>query len=71
MSSEVHTVTGDPSLAAVPANVQLPAGAQAFDSGAVQPGSTYTLTFTVPGTYRYVCLPHEGAGMLGTVIVNP
>lgn len=65
-----HTVTADKSLAANSANVILPAGAQPFNSGEIDPGQVWTYTFTVPGTYRYVCLPHEKQGMIGTVIVE-
>jgi plastocyanin len=64
-----HTVTADPRLAKNPANVALPSGAQAFHSGSIKPGQVYRMTFTVPGLYRYVCLPHEGQGMIGTVQV--
>ena len=65
-----HTVTADKSLAANPANVLLPQGAQAFNSGEIDAGDTWTYTFTGPGTSRYVCLPHEQRGMVGTVIVE-
>lgn len=35
------------------------------------PGSsTYTVTFTTPGTYHYKCMFHDGMGMVGTVIVH-
>jgi plastocyanin len=33
-------------------------------------GETFEHTFTVPGTYVYVCVPHAGQGMIGRVIVN-
>jgi plastocyanin len=69
-SGAVHTVTADPQKAADPSNVHLPRGAQTFDSGIVQPGGTFQHTFTVPGRYQYVCLPHEAAGMIGEVIVE-
>jgi len=36
-----------------------------FDSG-----HTYEYTFEVAGTYEYVCEPHEGSGMTGTIIVE-
>lgn len=65
-----HTVTADPNKAANAANVRLPEGASPFDSGGVPPGGEFEYTFTVPGRYDYVCLPHEGAGMVGTVIVE-
>ena len=66
-----HTVTSDATLARDPANVALPAGAQPFHSGDVDAGQVWSHTFTVPGTHRYVCLPHERQGMIGTVIVRP
>lgn len=64
-----HTVTADPRLAANPANIQLPPGAAAFHSGKIPAGQVWSHIFTTPGTYRYVCLPHERQGMTGTVIV--
>lgn len=69
-SSVVHTVTADPDKADDPDNVSLPEGAEPFDSGDVESGGTYSRTFDVPGTYRYVCLPHEFIGMIGTVEVT-
>jgi plastocyanin len=66
-----HTVTADPALAADPADVELPPDAASFDSGEVAAGQTYRRTCTVPGTYRYVCRPHEGQGMMGTIVVRP
>jgi plastocyanin len=66
-----HTVTADAAQAGNPANVRLPQGASPFDSGVMQPGAEFRHTFTVPGEYRYFCRPHEGAGMIGTVIVDP
>src|SRR5690606_37858162 len=69
-SSMVHTATADPALAANPDNVQLPAGAEPFDSGFLTAGQRFSYTFTVAGEYRYVCLPHEFAGMIGTITVN-
>lgn len=65
-----HTVTADPSLAANPANVILPNGAQRFHSGEIPAGQVWSRTFTTRGTYRYVCLPHEQQGMMGSVIVQ-
>lgn len=69
-SDLVHTVTADPSKAARPEHVALPEGVAPFDSGNMEVGGRYRYTFTVPGTYRYFCIPHEGAGMVGTLIVN-
>jgi len=27
-------------------------------------------TFTIPGVYDYLCMPHEAAGMVGRIIVG-
>lgn len=35
------------------------------------PGQPFTVTFTQPGTYEYVCLFHENMGMRGTITVEP
>jgi plastocyanin len=39
-----------------------------FDSGNLDPGGTFSFTFTEPGTYDYFCTPHDG--MDGTVVVT-
>ncbi len=70
VSNVPHTVTADPDLAVNPQSVMLPAGAAPFDSGLISPGGAYTRTFSVPGTYRYFCRPHEGAGMIATIVVT-
>ncbi len=33
-------------------------------------GDTFSYTFTVPGTYKFHCHPHESLGMTGTLIVG-
>lgn len=65
-----HTVTADASKAADPAHVVLPDGAEPFDSGMIDPGGAFTHTFEVPGRYRYFCIPHEAAGMIGEIVVE-
>lgn len=70
VSGAVHTVTADPTKARDPAHVELPPGAEPFDSGFVDPGGQYSHSFDVPGRYTYFCIPHEGAGMIGEVIVQ-
>lgn len=70
-SFTAHTVTAIPTRAKDPKDVQLPTGAQPFGSGKIEKGQTYSHTFTVPGLYRYFCIPHEFAGMIGEVIVKP
>ena len=44
--------------------------AWANGKGAIKTGQDYTHTFEVPGEYRYFCIPHEEAGMIGTVVVE-
>lgn len=69
-SNVPHTVTADPDLAANAQSTLLPEGAAPFDSGLIDAGGSYAHTFTVPGTYRYFCRPHEGAGMIATIVVS-
>ncbi|MFC7074468.1 DUF5059 domain-containing protein [Halovenus rubra] len=38
--------------------------------GAVQSGEAYVKTFETTGTHEYLCIPHEAAGMVGSVIVE-
>lgn len=38
--------------------------------GAITGGETYEHTFEVPGAYRYFCIPHERAGMVGEFTVE-
>ncbi len=65
-----HTITADPSRMPSSTNIELPNGAEVFDSGWVVRGKSYRYTFSEPGIYRYICLPHERAEMLGIVIVG-
>ncbi len=44
------------------------AGPEAFDSGDLRQGETFSYTFTKPGTYEYKCTPHPR--MRGKVIVE-
>lgn len=39
-----------------------------FNSGTLDPGGTYSVTFNTPGTFGYVCTIHDG--MAGTVVVT-
>lgn len=53
-----HTVTADDS---------------SFDSGLVDPGTTFSMSFDAPGAYQYYCQPHGGpggVGMSGVVVVD-
>lgn len=66
-----HTVTADPAKTGNPDRVKLPDGAEPFGSELLGAGETFAHTFTVPGEYRYFCIPHQMAGMVGTVVVRP
>ncbi len=65
-----HTVTANPGRAPSSRNIELPDGAKPFDSGWVTGGQSFRYTFSEPGVYRYVCLPHEQAQMIGAVVVG-
>ena len=51
------------------------AGTGYFNSGRLVAGGegpqSFALTFTEPGTYEYLCLVHDPAGMNGTITVLP
>lgn len=65
-----HTSTCDPTKASNEANISLPDGAEPWDSGNVNQGEEFSYTFEVAGEYKYICVPHELAGMVGTVVVE-
>jgi plastocyanin len=65
-----HTVTFDPSKAKDETHVALPKGVEPFDSGKINSNGNFWHTFTEPGIYHYICLPHESKGMAGTVVVQ-
>ena len=65
-----HTVTTTPSKVADPDRVSVPSGTKPWDSGLIGGDETFSRTFDEPGRYEYVCIPHEGAGMVGTVVVE-
>lgn len=66
-----HTATCDPDLAENPEeHVQLPEGAEPWDSGTVGEGEEYERVFDVPGEYIYFCIPHEANGMIGYLTVE-
>jgi plastocyanin len=77
-SSQTHTVTAYqdslPEGAPYFASGDLPSEQAAradIAAGLVRPGERFSFTFEVAGTYRYFCIPHEGQGMTGTVVVEP
>jgi plastocyanin len=55
-SQQVHAVTDNPALASAAQDSAMPAGAEPFNSGTIEPG--------------YFCLPHEAVGMVGTIVVT-
>jgi plastocyanin len=72
--SEGHNVSAKEEAAS---QVELPEGAEPFSSYegsrsflVMQVGETFEHTFSVPGTYVYVCAPHASEGMVGRVVVN-
>lgn len=69
-AATLHSVDADASMVQSPKDVVLPAGAKPFDSGFMSPGATFEYKFTVPGTYKYTCVPHEKDGMMGEVEVK-
>ena len=66
----VHHASTDSSSAINPADVSKPSSAKPFDSGFLQPGQSFSYTFTVPGKYNYICAPHETSGMAGVITVK-
>ena len=79
-SARAHTVTatrdGIPSAAEFFAS----GGFEDFESaeaawnadfgGILESGDRFEHTFSVPGAYEYVCIPHQKGGMYGTVVVE-
>lgn len=49
---------------------RIPSDAEAWDSGYLLPGESFSATFTLPGVFDYYCLPHEMAGMVGRIVVG-
>ena len=41
-----------------------------FDSGNLNPGQSYSHTFSSAGTFAYHCQYHQALGMVGTVVVQ-
>ena len=70
-----HNVCGDP---ADHEDVSIPDDADPFASYGVggttseyiDQATTYEHTFETPGEYHYVCIPHAGVGMEGTILVE-
>ena len=74
-TSEIeHTATCDPDQnpfqKTQPELITLPDGAEPWGSELLQPGESYSHTFTVAGDYHYICFPHVLSGMQGTIRVE-
>ena len=69
VSDMPHSVTDVPSLAITAQDAALPPNAKEFDSGLISPGKDYSHKFTVPGTYKYFCIPHEAVGMVEDYVI--
>jgi plastocyanin len=79
VSGEPHTVTayeeGIPEDAAYWASGEFDSEDAARtgwenSEGAIKSGQSYVHTFETTGTHEYVCIPHEAAGMVGTIVVE-
>jgi plastocyanin len=62
------TAAYDPSTMNRPRRI--PAEAEPWNSGYLQPGQSFDVHLTVEGVYDYFCRPHEEAGMVGRLIVG-
>lgn len=70
VGSVAHTITTQRSKASRPSDASVPRGAKPWDSGFVGAGESYQRVLRVPGIYRYFCIPHEAARMVGTIVVK-
>lgn len=68
VNNTIEWINDDTSAHTVTALV-VPSGAAYFDSGFVNPGKTFTVTLTVPGTYKYACVWHNW--LSGVITVKP
>jgi plastocyanin len=66
-----HYISTDPGQVKDRSLVQVPKDAKPFTSPSIDPGKRFRYRFTVPGTYKYVCPPHEENNMIGEIVVNP
>lgn len=61
-------VLGEAAFPSIESGAEIGTG-DSFNSGIMMPGQSYTLRFTEPGVYNYICFLHPG--MQGAVIVTP
>lgn len=69
-STEIREVVANPANARHTAQAALPPNTKPFDSGLLQPGETFSYTFTTPGVYRYFCSVNCSGSPVGEVIVQ-
>jgi plastocyanin len=67
-SDITHTTTDETALAAVASDAALPKGATGWNH-ILAAGASFSLKLTVPGTYKYFCIPHETLGMVASITV--
>ena len=65
-----QSATCDPNQSGEKGIVNLPDGAQAWDSGLLYPGQRFSKTFDTPGTYVYFSQPRLSLNTVGTIIVE-
>ena len=65
----VQSVTCDPQQIDDTSRVQLPDGAEAWDSGDLFTGETYARVFTTPGEYIYTSRYQRGQLLIGLIHV--
>lgn len=70
LSSQVREVVANPANAKQPSQAALPPNTKPFDSGLLQPGATFSYTFTTPGVYRYFCYVNCSSSPVGEVMVQ-
>jgi plastocyanin len=58
-------------VAALAGTTNVALAPEPFDSGFINPGAQFRQKLTVPGSYRYFCIPHEMMGMTGAIEVLP
>lgn len=66
----IHVVNRDKIHHSVTAGTRSAPTPAVFDHVLDGQGSTYDLTLSEPGTYRYFCKFHEGPGMTATIVVE-